>query len=113
MVTLSPADIQAMIESAVKGALRAHEEARSGVVSTKKGSHLDERHFRRMEKFEGVEAKWKEWSFQLKTQVGAVSRPTRGLLDEIQNKGKDPDWEQIFSSTTKKRCRRWGRRSTT
>ena len=96
MVTLSPADIQAMIESAVKGALRAHEDARSGVVGAKKGSHLDERHFRRMEKFEGVEAKWKEWSFQLKTQVGAISRPTRGLLDEIQNKGKDPDWDEIF-----------------
>ena len=98
MVTLSPADLQAMIESAVRGALRAHDEAQGqrGNGDTKKGSHLDERHFRRMDKFEGVESKWKEWAFQLKTQVGAISRPTRELLDNIQNKGNDPDWDNIF-----------------
>ena len=98
MVTLSPADLQAMIESAVRGALRAHDEAQSqrGNGDTKKGSHLDERHFRRMDKFEGVESTWKEWAFQLKTQVGAVNRPTRELLENIQKQGKDPDWDQLF-----------------
>ena len=95
MATLTAADIQAMIEAAVRGALLGqHAAQREG--SGGGAGHLDERHFRRMEKFEGAEGKWKEWSFQLKTQVGSVNLKTRELLDEIQRHPKDPDWDAIF-----------------
>ena len=33
---------------------------------------------------------------QHKTQVGAVNRPTRELLENIQKQGKDPDWDNLF-----------------
>ena len=49
-----------------------------------------------MEKFDGKEGTWKEWSFQFKTQVGAASRYTRNKLDEIQKEGTDPDFGGIF-----------------
>ena len=57
---------------------------------------MDERHFRRMEKFDGSENKWKEWSFQLKTSLGAVNPKARNLLEDIHRHAKDPDWDTIF-----------------
>ncbi len=59
MATMTTADVQALIEAAVRGALAGgvgpDRDARAG------GSgHLYERHFRRMDKFDGAEAKWKE-----------------------------------------------------
>ena len=79
MAMLSAADIQAMIEATVRGALQgqaaagpqqppAREERGAG-----HGGHLDERHFRRIDKFEGAESKWKEWSFQMKTAIGTIN----------------------------------------
>ena len=83
-------DIQALIEAAVKGAIEGQQKVR------RDGGSLDERHFRRVEKFDGKEGMWKEWSFQFKTQVGAASRYTRNKLDEIQKEGTDPDLDGIF-----------------
>ncbi len=63
---LSARDIQAMIEAAVRGTLQgqvaampqqplAHEDRGAGQTV-----HLDERHSRRIDKFDGAESKWKE-----------------------------------------------------
>jgi hypothetical protein len=41
---------------------------------------LDERHFRRIDKFDGVESKWKEWAFQMKTAIAMVNPKVRVLL---------------------------------
>ena len=57
---------------------------------------MDERLFRRVDKFDGMNGTWKEWSFQFKTQVGAASRFARDKFDEIQKAAGDPDWDTIF-----------------
>ena len=91
---VSMQEVTNMIEVAVKGAL-AH--------ASKKdfnAGHLDERHFRRIDKFSGDPIKWREWVFQFKTAVEAVNNKTRELLEEIHKVPKDPDWEEIFQETT-------------
>ena len=90
MATLSAQDIQALIEAAVKGAIEGQQKVR------REGGSLDERYFRRVEKFDGKEGTWKEWSFQFKTQVGAASKMARDRLDEIQKAGDEPDWDSLF-----------------
>ena len=93
--------ITAMIEAAIKGALSAEK--------TKPEIHsLDERHFRRIEKFNGEMGKWREWSFQPKTAMGAVNRDVREVLDRIQNYAKDPNWEDVFMETTEASRQRYG-----
>ena len=57
---------------------------------------MDERHFRRMEKFDGSEIKWTEWSFQMKTSLGAVNPKTRDLLEDIHRHAMDPNWGILF-----------------
>ena len=57
---------------------------------------MDERFFRRVEKFDGEEGAWKEWSFQFKTQVGVASKFTRDKLDEIQKAGGEVDFDSVF-----------------
>ena len=90
MAMLSAADIQAMIEAAVRGTLHgqaaavpqqppAREDREAG-----QSGHLDERHFRRIDKFDGAESKWKERSFQMKTAISTINPKVRGLLVEIQ-----------------------------
>ena len=91
---VSMQEVTTMIEAAVKGAL-AH-----AFKKDHSAGHLDERHFRRMDKFSGDPIKWREWAFQFKTSVGAVNNKTRDLLEEIQKSTKDPDWEEIFEETT-------------
>ena len=62
---------------------------------------LDERSFRRVEKFDGADGKWKEWSFLFKTQVGAANKMARNLLDEVQKmKSEEPDMDTAFVSRT-------------
>ena len=89
-----------MIEAAVRGALTA--KASGGGGGGGRG-HLDERHFRRMDKFDGAESKWREWAFQFKTQVGSVNPGTRELLEEIQKHPKDPDWDDISGRSARRR----------
>jgi hypothetical protein len=91
---VSMAEVTSMIEAAVKGAL-AH-----AARKDHSAGHLDERHFRRVDKFSGDPIKWREWAFQFKTAVGAVNNKTRELLEEIQKFPKDPNWEDIFQETT-------------
>ncbi len=90
MAMLSAADIQVMIEAAVRGTLQgqaaavpqqppAREDRGAG-----QSGHLDERHVRRVDKFDGVESKWKVWSLQVKTAIATINPKVRGLLEEIQ-----------------------------
>ncbi len=89
-----------MIEAAVRGALTA--EASGGGGGGGHG-HLEERHFRRMNKFDGAESKWREWAFQFKTQVGSVNPGAREFLEQIQKHPKDPDWDDVFSARSVRR----------
>ncbi len=57
---------------------------------------MDERQFRRMEKFDGSENNGKDWSFQLKTSLGAVNPKTRDFLQDIRRHAKEPDWDTLF-----------------
>ena len=82
--------VTAMIEAAIKGAL----------AKNRDNSHLDERHFRRVEKFGGEPSKWREWAFQFKTAVGGANAGVRDVLDQIQNSQKDPVWNDIFMQMT-------------
>ena len=71
--------------------------AHAAKQSKDRPGHLDERHFRRVDKFVGDPTKWREWAFQFKTAVGALSPKARELLEEIQKFPKDPDWVEIFA----------------
>ncbi len=104
MAMLSAADIQAMIEAAVRGTLQgqaaavpqqqpAHEDRGTG-----QSGHLEERHFRRVDKFDGTESKWKEWSFQMKTALVTINPRVRGLLEEIQKDPKEVDWDLMIGN---------------
>ena len=79
-------DIQQLIEAAVRGALQGQH--RNQIHHG--GGRLDERYFRRVDKFEGCQSHWKEWSFLFKTQVGSANNDIRNRLDEIQLGGKSP-----------------------
>ena len=114
MAMLSAADIQAMIEATVRGALQgqaaagpqqppAREECGAG-----HGGHLDERHFRRIDKFEGAESKWKEWSFQMKTAIGTINPKVRGLLEEIQKDPTEVDWDLMFGNLNDQQVEQMG-----
>ena len=87
-VPLTPEDLAKLVEAAVQGALK-------GQKAVGGGGHLDERHFRRVDKFDG-KGNWREFSFQFKTAVGMVNPRARELLDEIQKAGKSADMDAIF-----------------
>ena len=60
-----------------------------------RGPRLDERHFRRVDKFGGGTG-WKEFSFQIRTAAGAAHSKVREGMDEIVKAGKDPTYDVIF-----------------
>ena len=45
---------------------------------------MDERHFRRMKNFDGKEADWKEWKFQLRVAVRANSNDVAKVMDWVE-----------------------------
>ncbi len=45
---------------------------------------MDERHFRRMKTFDGKEADWKEWKFQLRVAVRANSNDVAKVMDWVE-----------------------------
>ena len=96
---LSAADIQAMIEAAVRGTLQGQAAAvpQQPPAREDRGAghsgHLDERHFRRIDKFDGADSKWNEWSFQMKAAIATINPKARGLLEEAQKDPKEVDWD--------------------
>jgi hypothetical protein len=93
-VQLTADDIAKLVDAAVKGALMAQKAASAGPGGG--NGHLDERHFRRVEKFDGVKGSWREFSFQFKTAVGMVNPRARSLLEDIQKAGKGVDFDIVF-----------------
>ena len=96
MAALTAADVEVMINAAVRAALQAATQTGGGAgAGGDKGGHLDERHFRRVDKFNGQN--WKEFSFQFRTAVGAANSRVKRALEEVIRAGKDPDVQLIFS----------------
>ena len=69
---------------------------------------MDERHFRRIDKFDGAESKWKEWSFQMKTTIATINPGVRGLLEEIQKDPKEVDWDLMFGNLNDQQVEQMG-----
>ena len=101
---MSPEELTRLVQMTVESALAA---ARA-VPTTPSGggvregggggARLDERFFRRVDKFDGsAKLNWREFAFQFKTAVGMANPKARSYLEEIQKAGKDVDFHQIFS----------------
>ncbi len=111
---LSAADIQAMIKATGRGALQGQAAAGPQQPPARQergaghGGHLDERHFRRIDKFDGAESKWKEWSFQMKTAIGIINPKMRGLLAEIQKDPKEVDLDLMFGNLNDQQVEQMG-----
>jgi hypothetical protein len=96
-MAMSREDLQIIVETAVRAALSA--KAENDGKGVEKSGRLDERYFRRMDKYNGGTG-WKEFSFQFRTAAGAASDKIRVALDEIVKGGKDPGWNDIFLEWT-------------
>jgi hypothetical protein len=95
MTTLTPEDITRIVEIAVRSAVAAQ---RPTTQSAFEKGHLDERFFRRVEKFDGSgKSNWREFAFQFKVAVGMVNPRARRILEDIQKKGKDVDFTEVFN----------------
>ena len=84
-------DFERIVATAVKAALAA----KTGTEKTKRS--LDEKHFRRVDKFSGGTG-CKEFAFQFRTAMGTADEVVREILDEIIKAGKDPDWLHLLAS---------------
>ena len=112
MAMLTAADIQAMIEATVRGVMSGQAQAAPPPQPRDdrgdRVGHLDERHFRRIDKFDGVESKWKEWSFQMKTAIATVNPKVRALLEEVQKDPKNVDWDLMFGNLNDQQVEQMG-----
>jgi hypothetical protein len=87
-------DIVALVKVAVEGALASARAVPNGGGG---GGRLDEKYFRRVDKFDGQgKHSWREFSFQFKTAVGMGNPKARSFLEEIQKGGKDVQFSEIF-----------------
>mgnify|MGYP002810697717 CR=1 FL=1 len=68
-------------------------ESEEAEIMVEKKTRVDERHFRRGNVFEGNEMQWTDWVFQFKTQVRSADQWAGAILDKLQEKAGDPDWE--------------------
>jgi hypothetical protein len=100
-MNVSMAEIENLIGAAVRAAMAAGvggaRDDTGGGARGGGGGHLDERHFRRVEKLTGPN--WKEFAFQFKTAAGAANGKVRDVLDDIAKAGKDPDFDLIFNDS--------------
>jgi hypothetical protein len=98
---MSQEDVARLVQMAVEGALAASRSvptAGGGGAQGGGGTRLDERFFRRVDKFDGTsKGNWREFAFQFKTAVGMANPKARGYLEEIQKAGKDVDFKEIFA----------------
>ena len=103
MVSLTEEGLHALIAAAVKGALDSRGgEDRSGKVK------MDERFFRRVQQFDGIEGKWKEWSFQFKTQVKVADPWTGKKLEEVQKMKANDEMDDVFMEEEDERVEKIG-----
>ena len=67
-------DLQRVVEVAVRAAMAAQTAGGGGGGGGQRGGNrLDEKYFRRCEKFNGDERLWREWAFSFRTAVGKAS----------------------------------------
>jgi hypothetical protein len=73
-------DIARIVAAVIK------EIGQQGAGATQGGSRrkLDERHFRRIEKFAGDDKSWKEWNFQMKAAVRGADRLASEMMDFVE-----------------------------
>ena len=62
---------------------------------------MDEKYFRRCEKFNGDERAWREWAFSFRTAVGMASVEVKSALEKIDKSGDEPDWGDILLNVPK------------
>jgi hypothetical protein len=87
-------DIATLVRVAVEGALAA---ARAVPGQGGGGGRLDEKYFRRVDKYDGQgKSSWREFAFQFKTAVGMGNPRARSFLEEIEKAGKDVNFAVIF-----------------
>ena len=91
MTTMTAEDIQLMIDSCIKAAFALKTE----VGKSERSHRLDERHFRRVDKYSGG-AGWKEFAFQIRTSAGAANSKVREAMDDIVKAGKEPDYDIVL-----------------
>ena len=60
---------------------------------------LDERYFRRLEKYSGEERAWRGWSFSFRSAAGMGSTKVRQVLEEIEREDDEPDdWDAFVDA---------------
>jgi hypothetical protein len=98
---MSPEELSQLVRMTVESALAASRSVPTGSgvgAGGGGGARLDERFFRRVEKFDGTgKNNWREFSFQFKVAVGMCNPKARMYLEEIQKAGKDVNFDMIFS----------------
>jgi hypothetical protein len=86
--------VRITVESALAASRSVPTTSGGGVEKTR----LDERFFRRVEKFDGSgKSSWREFSFQFKVAVGMANPKARSYLEEIQKAGKEVDFQKVFA----------------
>ena len=90
-MTMTMDDLERIVATAVTAALAA----KTGSEKTKRS--LDEKHFRRVDKFSRGTG-WKAFAFQFRTAMGTADEVVHEILDEIIKSGKDPDWLHLLAS---------------
>ncbi len=83
-----------LIDAAVRAALAAARAYGGGAAVREPRASLDERHFRRCDKFE--RHKLDGVLFQFRTAVGSANPKIRKIMEEIAKVGKDNDWDLFF-----------------
>jgi hypothetical protein len=91
---MSPEELAQLVAVAVQSAVAATRPVPTG---SPEKNRLDERYFRRVEKFDGTaKSNWREFAFQFKVAVGMANPKARSYLEEIQKAGKHVDFQEVF-----------------
>jgi hypothetical protein len=81
----SAEDIAAIVAAVLKE-MRKSEGLQGGQGSRKR---LDERHFRRVEKFTGCEKVWRDWHFQVRAAVRAADKQAAEIMEHVERTEED------------------------
>ena len=109
MAELTPEQINAIVETAVRAAL--HAAGHGAQPEDDRRAHagrIDERYFRRVEKYGGEEKGWKEWSFSFKAAVGMANPKVQKVLTECERHVEEPAWDELTMDLTAEETDRRG-----
>ena len=108
MSTLTLEQINAIVETAVRAALQVSADGGGGGGRHVGGGRLDERFFRRVDKYGGEEKGWREWSFAFKSAVGMANVKILKVIAEIEKCVDEPVWEDVLLEVTEEESDRCG-----